>query len=58
MSFTACFFRGIAFRGVACVHEKLGFIFGHNGYNFCRIFYLWLVKTDWYDELVISMHCC
>jgi len=34
MSFTACRFHGIVSRGVTCVHQKLGSIFGHNGYNF------------------------
>jgi len=27
-------FYGIVFRGVACVHQKLGSIFGHNSYNY------------------------
>jgi len=34
MSFIAYLFHGIVFRGVACAHQKLGSIFGHNGYNF------------------------
>jgi len=34
MPFTACVFHWIVFRGVTCVHQKLGSIFGHNGYNF------------------------
>jgi len=34
MSFTTCLHHGIVFRGVACVHQKLDSIFGHNGYNF------------------------
>jgi len=33
MSFAECLLHGIVFRGVACVQQKLGSIFGHNGYN-------------------------
>jgi len=36
MSFTACLLHGIVFRGVACAHQKLDSIFGHNGYKFLR----------------------
>jgi len=50
MSFTACVFHGIVFRGVACVHQKLGTIFGNIMVTlFCSIFYFWVVKTDSYD---------
>jgi len=33
MLFTACLSHLIVFRGVACVHQKPGSIFGHNGHN-------------------------